>query len=154
MQKYVRYMFKKLQKCLRKVSEVINLLENYHFQICKTVRILSEISLLTDFWYFYDFTMKHSQETFVAKNCQKTVKWYIYDTFVLLEGNILRAKNCQITVKWHISDAILQCKWNPVKRPILYLSSSIVYLASNASDGQMTLIPLSAAIKSELKFWT
>ena len=49
MQKYVRYMFKKLQKCLRKVSEVINLLENYHFQICKTVRILSEISILTDF---------------------------------------------------------------------------------------------------------
>ena len=39
------------------------------------------------------------------------------------------------------------------KRPILYLSSSIVSLASNASDGQMTRFTPLAAIKSEQGFW-
>ena len=50
----VRTLLEKIYKCIRNVSDFINESENCLF-ICKTVRILSEISLLTDFRHIYKY---------------------------------------------------------------------------------------------------
>ena len=90
-QKSVRKESEKFWKSLRNVSVFINVSENCQLVIWKTVRKVSEISLLTDIWHIYTHGMKHWQETFTNKNCQKTVKWHIYDTFMQLCWNILHA---------------------------------------------------------------
>ena len=50
----VRTLLENIWNCIRNVSDFINESENCHWFICKTIRILSEISLLTDFRHIYN----------------------------------------------------------------------------------------------------
>ena len=53
MQISVRNLSEKIWKCIRNVSDFINVSENCQYFIWKTVWNLSEISLLTHFWHIY-----------------------------------------------------------------------------------------------------
>ena len=106
----------KWQKTVRKLTEICQLqnsVRNLSDKIWKFVIIVSEIIIL-------------------SVNCQ----WVFWKT-VRKVSEIL-----EVTDFWQIYGHVMN------------LSNSIVSLASNASDGQMTLFTLSAAIKTELRFWT